>query len=94
MDGANAHLASCNDAKAIAAHTAARAAAEQRRNATSRGQLAQEEAMAVAQWEFGESLDKICCIMLAGSHIIISLLTGLVVHARAQVGAKSGSCGC
>lgn len=52
-EGAAAHLASCSDTKAIAAHTAAREAAEKRRSLASRGQLAQEEAMAVAQWEFG-----------------------------------------
>ena len=55
-EGAVAHLANCNDEKAIAAHAAAREAAEHRRNAASRGQLAQEEAMAVAQWEFGKTL--------------------------------------
>ena len=39
--------------------------------AASRGQLAQEEAMAVAQWEFGEKLHKIDSIVeLAGPPIV------------------------
>ena len=52
-EAAAAHLSQCNDSKAIAEHTAAREAAEKRRQGAARGQLAQEEAMAMAQWEFG-----------------------------------------
>ena len=52
-EAATAHLAQCNDTKAIAKQTALREAAEKKKLLASRGQLAQDEAMAVAQWEFG-----------------------------------------
>jgi hypothetical protein len=52
IEAAAAHLARCTDAEAIAAHTAKRHAQEDRKHAMLVKQRVQEDAMAVAQWEF------------------------------------------
>ena len=95
-EAADTHLAGCADAAAIAKHSQSKAAAGAKRSKNEEAKLRQEDAMAVAQWEFaGRQVRSVSSsYSLTHPHAVLCAMAARAKHPVLVRRCRLGSCGC